>query len=192
MRSLLKRAKHMAPKAVVGLTLVGLSLTSVAVSANAGSNSSTRTAVVGSSQNLNNRATDVGPRDLNTSYYYKRGVVHFNAQDYDKAYRSFRRVLREKPRDANANFYMARVHALRGDHKRAIVHYNKSLRHYEGAPVLLAGLGTSLVEVNKREEARLVLDKLELASKACDNVCPDAPRIATSLHVVAMALYPAK
>mgnify|MGYP000041220501 CR=1 FL=1 len=70
MRSLLKRAKHMAPKAVVGLTLVGLSLTSVAVSANAGSNSSIRTAVVGSSQNLNNRATDVGPRDLNTSYYY--------------------------------------------------------------------------------------------------------------------------
>jgi len=128
---------------------------------------------------------------VNTSFQYKSGVKHFPAKKFDKAYMAFSRVLREKPYDANANYYMARVSAARGDHDRAIGNYKLALSHYTGSPILLAGLGGSYVKSNQPDKAREILVKLESMSKNCDNVCTDAPLIATSLHVVAMSIYPA-
>ncbi len=129
-------------------------------------------------------------RFINTEYHYKRGVKHFEARDYTKAYKSFYQVLLEKPQDANTNYYMARVMAMRGNHRGAISKYKQALRYYTNSPILLAGLGNSYVKSNQQLKARNIMAKLDNMSNDCNNTCEDAPQIAVSLHIVALSLFP--
>ena len=164
---------------------------SISADAQPRSNMAARSAVIGHAANSLDSANSYGHEKTNTEHYYQRGVELFEAKEYDKAYSMLRRVLRVKPYDANTNFYMARVQSMRGNHKKAVSNYQKTLRQYKDSPILLAGLGSSYAKINQREKANAILDRLETASLSCNNVCEDAPVIATSLHVVAISLYPA-
>lgn len=125
---------------------------------------------------------------VNTQYRYRKGVKHFNNGNYDRAYKSFLTVLQAKPQDANANFYMARVKVMRNDHKRAIPNYKAALKHYKGNATILAALGSSYAKINKLDEARSILARLEIAKANCDGTCANADRISASVNIVAFAL----
>lgn len=147
------------------------------------------TAYAGSdSTSLNNGAGLAGANNGNPSYHFKRGVIHFEAKNYDKASKAFHKV----QYDPRASVYMASIKTNRGHYKSAIPYYNHSLKTFEGNPALLAGLGLSYTKIEKYDRAAQVLTRLEASSEACDNTCEQAPMIAASLHILTMAMYPAE
>ncbi len=183
----------------VGTAIAVSALVAISGLAQAGQYGNARMSVVGPSSSLNNNFGDyhsLRVSGANNFYkrnrFYKVGVRQFEANEYDKAYSAFHKVLALRPQDPNVNFYMARINAKKNKHRSAIKNYKLSLRRYTDDPILMAGLGISYAKSSQRVKAKEVLAKLEAASLICSNICADAPKIATSLHVVAISLYPSQ
>lgn len=125
---------------------------------------------------------------LNTQYLYKKGVSAFEDGNYHKAQTAFSTILYSIPRDANTNYYMARVRAMRGDHKGAIKNYSIALAGHKGNAILMAGLGQSYAKADRLEDARAILEKLETASVKCAGTCSQDHILKVSIEVVTTAM----
>jgi Flp pilus assembly protein TadD len=130
-----------------------------------------------------------GPR-IDAEEEYRKGIEYFQAGDYKRAERHFRKVLRVAPRNANANYLMGLSLYMQDEKKNARKYLRKAVQ-YDGEKIGARGaLGVVEAELGDADAAGEQLAALEEQRANCADPCADASELDGAIAKIRAALNP--
>ena len=103
--------------------------------------------------------------------YEHHGMVAFMARRFDRVIRDCSAAIDVDEEFWKARSWLGMAHAQRGEFAEAIHHLSKALRQSDESPVVAAMLGSVLAVSGRREEARVIVERLKEREES-DYVCP--------------------
>jgi tetratricopeptide (TPR) repeat protein len=128
-----------------------------------------------------------GPR-IDAEEEYRKGIESFQAGDYKRAERHFRKVLRVAPRNANANYLMGLSLYMQEEKKDARKYLRKAVQYDSEKIGARRALGVVEAELGDADAARKELSVLEQRRAGCADPCTDASELDSAIASIKAAL----
>lgn len=119
---------------------------------------------------------------------YRKGIEALGAKDYSAARKSFDRVLKVAPKDANTNYLAGLARSGAGDVKGARGFFEKAVK-YDGNLVLAhRELGVAYAKLGDQDKAQAELDLVKQKHAACATTCAQATDLQAALDAIMAAI----
>ncbi|HEV2745863.1 MAG TPA: tetratricopeptide repeat protein [Allosphingosinicella sp.] len=119
---------------------------------------------------------------------YRSGIEALKAERFAAAKKSFSRVLKVAPRDANLAFLLGLAHAGLKDYKGAAKQFERALK-YDGKMIAAhQELGVAYARLGDRPKAEAKLASLKQQSDRCGAGCADSAKLQQAVAAVTAAL----
>jgi len=163
-------------RAFLAASLVALLATSSALSANSSGTPSM------------SQAPSSSAPTFDAAEEYRRGIESLKANKFDDAKKSFDKVLRVAPTDANVNFLAGMARAGLNDLKGAAKNYERAV-HADGKLIPAhEQLAITYLKLGSRDKAQAELTKLQKLDESCAGTCKDSQSIKDAVTAVQTAL----
>jgi len=126
--------------------------------------------------------------DFDAAETYREGVEALKASQFDKASKSFSKVLGVAPTDPNVNFLAGMARAGLNDLKGAAKFYEKAVRADSKLVPAHQELAVTYLKLGQRNKAEAELAKLQKLDASCNSACKDAQAIKDAITAVQAAL----
>jgi tetratricopeptide (TPR) repeat protein len=133
-------------------------------------------------------APSMSTPDFDAAAEYRAGIDALKASQFDKARKSFAKVLGVAPTDANANFLAGLADAGLNDFKSAARHYERAVKSNSKMVEAHQELAVTYLKLGQRDKAEAELAKLQKLDADCKGTCENAQSLKDAITAVQAAL----
>jgi tetratricopeptide (TPR) repeat protein len=133
-------------------------------------------------------APSMSTPDFDAAAEYRAGIDSLKASQFDKAKKSFAKVLGVAPTDANANFLAGLADAGLNDFKSAAKHYERAVKSNSKLVEAHQELAVTYLKLGQRDKAEAELAKLQKLDADCKGTCDNAQSLKDAITAVQAAL----
>jgi tetratricopeptide (TPR) repeat protein len=119
---------------------------------------------------------------------YRNGIEALKASKFGEARKSFAKVLRVAPNDANTNFLAGMADAGLNDFNGAAKHYERALKTDGKLVIAQKELAITYVKLGQPDKAQAALAKLKSMDTDCHGSCKEAEQIKEAISAIEAAL----
>src|SRR5262245_14727336 len=130
----------------------------------------------------------VSTPDFDAAAEYRAGIEALKASQFDKAKKSFAKVLGVAPTDANCNFLAGLADAGLNDYKSAAKHYERAVKADSKMVEAHQELAVTYLKLGQRDKAEAELAKLQKLDADCKGTCDKAQSLKDAITAVQAAL----